>query len=210
MPTLGQSHVVAENTDVATLRSGPGHYTDSGVPGSHKTVALAGHRTTYGAPFADVDELESGDPIVVTMPYGRLTYRVERTRIVDPSACWVTQRSRDRLVLTSCHPPFSAAQRIVVFARLAAQRDARRGGTSSPVHCDRRRLVARHPAEQLRCLGSHTKHGAVLRAYGRAIGRVPWPCRAASARFPGRPKQSSQAVGWRRSLCPQRGCPPAV
>ena len=134
MPTLGQSHVVAENTDVATPRTGHGHYTDSGVPGLHKTVALAGHRTTYGAPFADVDELESRAPIVVTMPYGRFTYRVERTRIVDPSACWVTQRGRDRLVLTSCHPPFSAAQRIAVFARLATQRDARRARTSSSGH----------------------------------------------------------------------------
>jgi sortase A len=134
MPTLGQSYVVAEDTDVPTLRTGPGHYTDSGVPGLHKTVALAGHRTTYGAPFSDVDELESGDPIVVTMPYGRFTYRVQRTRIVDPSAYWVTQRGRDRLVLTSCHPPFSAAQRIVVFARLATQRGAQRGGASSSVH----------------------------------------------------------------------------
>jgi len=52
------------------------------------------------------------------MPYGRFTYRVESTRIVDPTAVWVTERGIDRLVLTSCHPPFSAAQRIVVFARL--------------------------------------------------------------------------------------------
>ena len=133
LPTLSQSYVVAQGTDTATLSTGPGHYTDSGVPGLHKTVALAGHRTTYGAPFSDVDELETGDPIVVTMPYGRFTYRVQRTRIVDPSAYWVTQRGRDRLVLTSCHPPFSAAPRIVVFALLATRRGAR-GGTLSSVH----------------------------------------------------------------------------
>jgi sortase A len=118
MPTLDQSYVVAEGTDADTLRSGPGHYAGTGLPGLRRTVALAGHRTTYLAPFAEVDELERGDPIVLTMPYGRFTYRVESTRIVDPTAVWVTERGSDRLVLTSCHPPFSAAQRIVVFARL--------------------------------------------------------------------------------------------
>ena len=90
------------------------------MPGLRRTVALAGHRTTYLAPFAAVDELESGDPIVVTMPYGRFTYRLEQTRIVDPSAFWVTQQGEDRLVLTSCHPPFSAAKRIVLIARLVS------------------------------------------------------------------------------------------
>jgi sortase A len=120
MPTLDRSYVVAEGTDTETLRTGPGHYTGTGLPGMRRTVALAGHRTTYLAPFAEIDELERGDPIVLTMPYGRFTYRVESSRVVDPSAIWVTKRGSDRLVLTSCHPPFSAAERIVVFARLAA------------------------------------------------------------------------------------------
>jgi sortase A len=120
MPTLQQSFVVAEGTDAETLRTGPGHYAGTGLPGMRRTVALAGHRTTYLAPFAEIDDLERGEPIVLTMPYGRFTYRVESTRIVDPSAVWVTERGSDRLVLTSCHPPFSAAQRIVVFARLTS------------------------------------------------------------------------------------------
>ena len=120
MPTLDQSYVVAEGTDTETLRTGPGHYAGTGLPGLRRTVALAGHRTTYLAPFAEIDDLERGDPIVLTMPYGRFTYRVESTRIVDPTAVWVTERGNDRLVLTSCHPPFSAAQRIVVFARLTS------------------------------------------------------------------------------------------
>jgi sortase A len=120
MPTLGRSYVVAEGTDDATLRTGPGHYEGSGLPGLRRTVALAGHRTTYLAPFADVDELKPGDPIVLKMPYGRFTYRLEQTRIVDPSAFWVTERGENRLVLTSCHPPFSAANRIVLFARLVS------------------------------------------------------------------------------------------
>jgi sortase A len=124
MPSLEQSFIVAEGTDTATLRTGPGHYPDTGLPGMRRTVALAGHRTTYGAPFADVDELRRGDPIVVAMPYGRFTYRVDASRIVDPGAVWVTERGHDRLVLTSCHPPFSAAKRIVVIARLTSARRA--------------------------------------------------------------------------------------
>jgi sortase A len=119
MPTLGRSYVVAEGTDAATLRTGPGHYAGTGLPGLRRTVAIAGHRTTYLAPFADIDELTPGQPIVLTMPYARFTYRVEETRIVDPTELWVTRRGHERLVLTSCHPPLDAARRIVVFARLA-------------------------------------------------------------------------------------------
>jgi sortase A len=119
MPTLGRSYVVAEGTDAATLRKGPGHYAGTGLPGLRRTVAIAGHRTTYLAPFADIDDLRRGQPIVLTMPYASFTYRVEETRIVDPSDVWVTRRGHELLVLTSCHPPLDAAQRIVVFARLA-------------------------------------------------------------------------------------------
>jgi sortase A len=118
LPTLGQSFVIAEGTDAATLRKGPGHYEGAGLPGLRRPVAIAGHRTTYLAPFGDIDELRRGEPIRLTMPYGRFTYRVDETRIVEPSALWVTRRGHERLVLTSCHPPFSAARRIVVFARL--------------------------------------------------------------------------------------------
>jgi sortase A len=120
LPTLGLSYIVAEGTDAATLRSGPGHYVGTGLPGMRRTVAIAGHRTTYLAPFADIDDLRPGQPIVLAMPYGRFTYRVEATRIVDPTEISVTVRGHDRLVLTSCHPPLDAAQRIVVFARLTA------------------------------------------------------------------------------------------
>ena len=112
------SKVIVEGTDTETLRAGPGHYPANPLPGAPGTVAIAGHRTTYGAPFRKVDKLRKGDKIVVTMPYGRFTYEVERTRIVAPDAVEVTRRvSYDRLVLTACHPLYSAAQRIVVFAR---------------------------------------------------------------------------------------------
>jgi sortase A len=116
---IGLDEVVVHGTEGATLRSGPGHYPDTPLPGARGTVAIAGHRSTYGAPFRDVDELAPGDRIELRMPYGRFTYRVERTRIVAPAAIWVTRRvAYDRLVLTACHPLYSAAERIVVFARL--------------------------------------------------------------------------------------------
>jgi sortase A len=120
LPTLGRSYFMVEGTDTASLRKGPGHYPETPLPGERGTVAVAGHRTTYLAPFREIDELRRGDRVVASMPYGRFLYRVERTRIVRPTALWVKRRVRyDRLILTACHPLYSAAQRIVVFARFA-------------------------------------------------------------------------------------------
>jgi sortase A len=116
---IGLDEVVVHGTGGAELRKGPGHYAETALPGAGGTVAIAGHRTTYGAPFREVDELEPGARIELAMPYGRFTYRVERTRILAPTATWVIRRvAYDRLVLTACHPLYSAAERIVVFARL--------------------------------------------------------------------------------------------
>jgi sortase A len=119
IPAIGVNYVVVKGTDPGDLRRGPGLFEQTPLPGVAGTTAIAGHRTTYGAPFRNVDDLEKGNRIIVTVPYGRFTYRVERTRIVGPRALWVIQRvGFDRLVLTACHPLYSAAQRIVVFARL--------------------------------------------------------------------------------------------
>ena len=118
-PAAGLSAVVVEGIAAGDLRRGPGHYPGTPLPGQRGTVAIAGHRTTYGAPFRRLDDLERGDRIELAMPYGRFAYRVEGSRIVAPSATWVTRRvAYDRLVLTACHPLYSAAERIVVFARL--------------------------------------------------------------------------------------------
>jgi sortase A len=119
IPKIGADFVVVQGTDSATLRKGPGHYPSTTFPGLPGTVAIAGHRTTYLAPFRKVDDLKHGDRIVLTMPYGRFTYEVERTQIVKPTALWVTRDvGYQRLVLSACHPLYSAAQRIIVFARL--------------------------------------------------------------------------------------------
>ena len=119
MPSIGVSEVFVEGTGAGDLRKGPGHYPETPLPGEHGTVAIAGHRTTYGAPFRNVDELERNDRIELRMPYGRFTYRVERTHIVPPTETSVIDRvDHDRLVLSACHPLYSAAKRIIVFARL--------------------------------------------------------------------------------------------
>jgi sortase A len=119
MPSIDAKFVVVKGTDSGDLRKGPGFYPETPFPGTGGTVAIAGHRTTYMAPFRNLDDLDPGDEVVVEMPYGRFTYRVERTRIVDPDALWVIQRvGYPRLVLSACHPLYSAAQRIVTFARL--------------------------------------------------------------------------------------------
>jgi sortase A len=119
VPSIGVSSVVVAGTDTSALRKGPGHYPGTPLPGTHGTVAIAGHRTTYGAPFRRLDQLGRGDRIELRMPYGTFEYTVERRRIVAPTAVWVTHRaSYDRLILSACHPLYSAAKRIVVFARL--------------------------------------------------------------------------------------------
>ena len=118
MPSIGVSQVFVDGTSAGALRTGPGHYPGTPLPGQRGTVGIAGHRTTYGAPFHDLDDLRRGDRIELAMPYGRFEYRVERTRIVPPTATEVTDRvGFDRLILSACHPLYSAAQRIVVFAR---------------------------------------------------------------------------------------------
>lgn len=119
LPTLGRSYVAVQGTDEETLRKGPGHYPQTPFPGQGGTVAVAGHRTTYLAPFRTINELQPGQPIVMAMPYGRFTYSVEKIQIVDPDAIWVINPvGYERLVLSACNPPYSAAERIIVFARL--------------------------------------------------------------------------------------------
>ncbi|HEX6458489.1 MAG TPA: sortase [Thermoleophilaceae bacterium] len=132
LPSLGRSYVLVQGTDSASLRKGPGHYPDTALPGEPGTVAVAGHRTTYLAPFRTIDQLHAGDPIVLQMPYGTFTYRVQESRVVLPTALWVTRNvGYQRLVLSACHPLYSASHRIVVFARLTAPIDPESRDSSS-------------------------------------------------------------------------------
>jgi sortase A len=119
IPKIEADMVVVNGTRPGALRKGPGIYEDTPFPGTPGTTAIAGHRTTYLAPFRKIDQLRRGDDIVLRMPYGRFAYEVEKTRIVEPTRVSVINRvAYDRLVLSACHPLYSAAQRIVVFAKL--------------------------------------------------------------------------------------------
>jgi sortase A len=119
LPTLDREYVMVEGTDEASLRKGPGRYPDTALPGQGGTTAVAGHRTTYLAPFRTINELEGGERIVLDLPYARLTYEVQKQRIVEPTQTEVVRDvGYERLVLSACHPLYSAEQRIIIFARL--------------------------------------------------------------------------------------------
>jgi sortase A len=119
IPRIGLDAVVMNGTDTATLQKGPGRYPDTPLPGLGSTTGIAGHRTTYGAPFRRINEIRDGDEIVVELPYAAFTYEVEKHEIVDPTDVGIVKPvGYERLVLTACHPLYSAAERYAIFARL--------------------------------------------------------------------------------------------
>lgn len=119
IPSIGARFVLVNGTDTDTLKKGPGIYPQTPFPGADGTTAIAGHRTTYLAPFRHIDRLRKGESIRIQMPYGDFTYLVQQRRIVQPTDIGVIRPvGYDRLVLSACDPPFSAARRIVIFARL--------------------------------------------------------------------------------------------
>jgi sortase A len=121
IPAIGVSYVVVQGTTTGDLELGPGHYPSTAFPGLGATVAIAGHRTTYLAPFRNINQLHRGDRIDFQMPYGTFRYVVQGQRVVTPNAWWITRDlGYDRLVLSACNPLYSASQRIAVFARLAS------------------------------------------------------------------------------------------
>ncbi|MCY3561620.1 MAG: sortase [bacterium] len=130
IPSIDVDEVVVAGVEVDDLRKGPGHYSATPLPGQPGNAAIAGHRTTYGAPFGRIDELSAGDTIIVETLQGRFDYRVLPGqpgmgghdlgfRIVAPTALEVLDDVGDnRLTLTSCHPKYSSRQRIIVHAAL--------------------------------------------------------------------------------------------
>ncbi len=121
IPKLGVSTTVVEGTSAGALRAGAGHYPKSPLPCESGNVAIAGHRTTYGKPFADVDRLAVGDTIDLKTPVGSCTYQVSKPHFVTQPDDWsvVANNPANRtLTLTTCHPKGSARQRLVVQATL--------------------------------------------------------------------------------------------
>ena len=120
IPSIGASYVIVKGTDTEALESGPGIYSETRFPGGGGTTAIAGHRTTYLAPFRHIDALRPGNVIRVRMPYASFTYVVTGQRVVAPTdvEAAVAQLGYSRLVLSACTPLFSAAKRLLVYARL--------------------------------------------------------------------------------------------
>jgi sortase A len=121
LPTIGVDEIVVNGTDSATLKRGPGRYLGSGVPGEGHLVYVAGHRTTYGAPFSRIDRLRKGDAVVVELPYATYEYRVTGHRIVEATELSVLEsKGVEQLALQACHPRFFASHRWITYARPVA------------------------------------------------------------------------------------------
>lgn len=128
IPKIGLDKIVVEGVDVDDLRKGPGHYPETQLPGHEGNSAIAGHRTTYGAPFGDLDQLGTGDEVTLIATNGGVyRYKVTEQRVVDPSEVSVLDPTPDpanaghelaTLTLTTCNPKYSAAERLVVKGQL--------------------------------------------------------------------------------------------
>jgi sortase A len=120
IPVIGLNQVVVEGTNTPDLRKGPGHYTGTPLPGQAGNASVAGHRTTYGHPFYNLDSVKVGDPIVLTTLQGVFVYDTTKSFVVSPSDTTVVDNViADQLTLTTCNPRFSASTRLIVQAKLA-------------------------------------------------------------------------------------------
>jgi sortase A len=118
---IGLNMIVVQGTDHETLKKGPGHYVTTGLPGEGRLIYVAGHRTTYLAPFSHIDSIRIGDYITFDVPYGTFKYRVVRHYVVTEDDTRVlVNRGREVLRLQACHPRFFASHRYIVDARLVA------------------------------------------------------------------------------------------
>lgn len=153
IPRIGASFVVVKGTGASDLESGPGIYSETVFPGMAGTTAIAGHRTTYLAPFRHVDELRRGNSITLSMPYAHFTYTVLGKRVVAPTdvGAAVANVGYSRLVLSACTPLFSAAKRLLIYARLAR---------TVPVGAGRVPLAQRPPGAQEALTGDQLEQPA--------------------------------------------------
>ena len=127
IPRIGRNDIVVAGVSTGDLKRGPGHFPDTPLPGQLGNAAIAGHRTTYGAPFFNVDDLQVGDDIIATTLSGKFTYRVTGSEIVASNRYDVVATadpSRATLTLISCEPKYTAQKRIVIFSELVASESA--------------------------------------------------------------------------------------
>ena len=129
IPRLNLNAIVVNGTDGATLTKGPGRYLHSYVPGEGELIYIAGHRTTYGAPFANIQRLRRGDEVTLEVPYGRFVYRVSSIVIVPADDLARLQSpGHEEIALQACHPRFFATERYIVYAKPVSVEP--RGGTA--------------------------------------------------------------------------------
>jgi sortase A len=129
IPGMGLSMILVNGTDDHSLKKGPGRDRRTYMPGEGQLVYIAGHRTTYLAPFAHIERLTTGDGVTLEMPYATFRYRVFKNEIVDANDLSVLRsHGRDVVELQACHPRFFASQRYIAYARLI--RVQPRGGSA--------------------------------------------------------------------------------
>jgi LPXTG-site transpeptidase (sortase) family protein len=115
IPSIGVDVVMLEGTSTSDLKEGPGHWEETPFPGQGGNFVVSGHRTTYGAPFFKLNEVEVGDEINLVLPYAVVRYKATKMFVVYPEEVeTVGQRGREQISLAACHPIYSAKQRIVV------------------------------------------------------------------------------------------------
>ena len=176
IPKINVHKTVVEGVGLPDLKKGPGHYPGTPLPGQKGNAAIAGHRTTYGAPFNRVDELKPGDSIFVQTVQGKFRYVVKETQIVSPTQIEVLDDKGDnRLTLTACHPKYSAAKRIVIVAELGPNQIALPSTASSKIEGNLNGVSA--PALPAILLGVLC---AAIWAFAWALGRLwkRWPAYA--------------------------------
>ncbi len=159
IPKIGVDYVFVQGTDAASLRKGPGRYLETHLPGQGQPVGIAGHRTSYEAPFRNVDDLKAGDSITLKMPYGVFTYVVDSHRIVpsDYRGAFDSMHG-ETLILSACHPLYSATERILVYAHLASSRPLGAAVDTAPSlpGIDTKALARERAAKRLKAMGSRT------------------------------------------------------
>ncbi len=151
IPRVNASYVVVKGTDTEDLIKGPGIYSETHFPGIPGTTAIAGHRTTYLAPFREINFLKPGNRIMLYMPYAHFTYTVIGQRVVWPNnvGAAVSEVGYSRLVLSACTPVFTAEKRLLVYARLTrtvpvgAARQLPGGAIAQPIEAQPRATPAR-------------------------------------------------------------------
>ena len=117
IPKIGLVHPVYEGVTLTVIDNGPGHWPGSALPGQVGNSVFAGHRVTHSRPFRNVDKLVPGDEIIFVMQNGTFTYKVTKQEIVKPTDTWIVNPTPTAtLTLFACHPPGSAAKRIVIRA----------------------------------------------------------------------------------------------